>query len=127
MSIKVLVVDDSKLARMSLARLLGILRPAWTRVEAANASEAIECQSREAIDLALLDFNMPGQDGLALAAELRALRPDLPIAIISANLQDEIVARAKTIGASFLPKPLTQDTLAGYLDAITPRLGSTSG
>jgi CheY-like chemotaxis protein len=127
MSIKVLVVDDSKLARMSLARLLGILRPAWTRVEAANASEAIECQSREAIDLALLDFNMPGQDGLALAAELRALRPDLPMAIISANLQDEIVARAKTIGASFLPKPLTQDTLAGYLDAITPRLGSTSG
>jgi CheY-like chemotaxis protein len=127
MSIKVLVVDDSKLARMSLARLLGILRPAWTRVEAANASEAIECQSREVIDLALLDFNMPGQDGLALAAELRALRPDLPIAIISANLQDEIVARAKTIGASFLPKPLTQDTLAGYLDAITPRLGSTSG
>ena len=127
MSIKVLLVDDSKLARMSLARLLGILRPAWTRVEAANASEAIECQSREAIDLALLDFNMPGQDGLALAAELRALRPDLPIAIISANLQDEIVARAKTIGASFLPKPLTQDTLAGYLDAIAPRLGSTSG
>ena len=127
MSIKVLLVDDSKLARMSLARLLGILRPAWTRVEAANASEAIECQSREAIDLALLDFNMPGQDGLALAAELRALRPDLPIAIISANLQDEIVARAKTIGASFLPKPLTQDTLALYLDAIAPRLGSTSG
>jgi CheY-like chemotaxis protein len=127
MSIKVLVVDDSKLARMSLARLLGILRPAWTRVEAANASEAIECQSREVIDLALLDFNMPGQDGLALAAELRALRPDLPIAIISANLQDEIVARAKTIGASFLPKPLTQDTLALYLDAIAPRLGSTSG
>ena len=37
MSIKVLLVDDSKLARMSLARLLGILRPAWTRVEAAYA------------------------------------------------------------------------------------------
>ena len=126
MTYTVLVVDDSKLARMSIARMLDQLRPAWTRLEVANATEAMECQGREKIDLALLDFNMPGRDGLELAAELHALRPSMPMAIISANAQDEIVARAKAIGAAFLPKPLTQAVLGEFLTSIEPRLGAKS-
>jgi DNA-binding NarL/FixJ family response regulator len=120
MTYKVLIVDDSKLARMSIDRLLVTLRPAWIRIEAANAAEAVECQSRENCDIALLDFNMPGRDGLTLAAELHALNPAMPLAIISANSQDEIVARAKAIGAEFLPKPLTQKILAEFLDTVEP-------
>jgi DNA-binding NarL/FixJ family response regulator len=121
MTYKVLIVDDSKLARMSIDRLLATLRPAWTRIEATNAADAVACQSRENCDMALLDFNMPGRDGLMLAAELHALNPAMPLAIISANSQDEIVARAKAIGAGFLPKPLTQKVLAEFLDTIEPR------
>ena len=49
----------------------------------------------ERVDLALIDFNMTEKDGLELAAELRALYPDMPIAIITANIQDEIIARAR--------------------------------
>ena len=54
MSYKVLVVDDSKLARMAVAKALEALRPGWTRVEAANADEALaldegsEARSRRA-------------------------------------------------------------------------------
>ncbi len=124
MSYKVLVVDDSKLARMSIARLLDALRPKWERVEAANATEALERRNNEAIDIALLDFNMPGPDGLSLAAELHALQPSMPMAIISANTQDEIVARARAIGATFLPKPLTQQDLSTFLAAVELRLGA---
>jgi CheY-like chemotaxis protein len=127
MAYKVLVVDDSKLARMSIARLLDALRPEWQRVEAANATEAIERRNGEAVDIALLDFNMPGADGLALAAELHALQPSLPMAIISANTQDEIVARARALGATFLPKPLTQQDLAGFLDTVEPGLAVARG
>lgn len=122
MSHKVLIVDDSRLARMSIAKLLDALRPDWTRVETANAAEAMACHPFDAIDLALLDFNMPGRDGLELAAEIHAARPALPMAIISANSQDEIVARTKAIGARFLLKPLTQQALGEFLDAIEPRL-----
>ena len=121
---QVLIVDDSKLARMSIAKLLGALRPAWTRIEATNAEEAMAFKSKDRIDIALLDFNMPGRDGLTLAAELHALDQDMPMAIISANAQDEIVARAKAIGAGFLPKPLTQQALAGFLDSVEHRLGT---
>lgn len=124
MTYRVLIVDDSKLARMSIARLLDALRPAWTRLEAIDAVEAMDHRSGEGFDIALLDFNMPGPDGLTLAAELRALDPQMPLAIISANAQDEIVARAKAIGAGFLPKPLTRQALSDYLDTIEPRLGT---
>jgi CheY-like chemotaxis protein len=114
MSYRVLVVDDSKLARMAVARSLGALQPDWIRLEAANAGEAADL-ARDA-DIALLDFNMPGVDGLAFAAELRQLRPAMPLAIISANNQRQIVDRAQAIGATFLPKPLTEDALRNFLD-----------
>ena len=75
MGYRVLVVDDSKLARMAVAKALTTLHPDWTRIEAANADEALALASKDAFDLAILDFNMPGRDGLQLAAELRSLSP----------------------------------------------------
>lgn len=118
-----LIVDDSKLARMSAAKSLIALYPDWSRVEAANADEALAMAKETAFDIALLDFNMPGRDGLQLAAELLKLRPGTPLAVVSANHQDEIVAQAHSIGAVFLPKPLTAQALGTFLaDAIT-RLG----
>ncbi len=122
MTYRVLIVDDSKLARMSVAKALQTLHPDWIRVEAANADEAIACISREGADIALLDFNMPGRDGLALAAELNALKPTMPMAIISANIQDEIVSRARQVGAAFLAKPLAQDALSEFLSGARLRL-----
>ena len=79
MGYRVLVVDDSKLARMAVAKALTTLHPDWTRVEASNAEEALALASKDAFDLAILDFNMPGRDGLHLAAELRRLKPALPL------------------------------------------------
>jgi CheY-like chemotaxis protein len=119
MSYKVLVVDDSKLARMAVAKALEALRPGWTRVEAANADEALLLMKEAKPDLAVLDFNMPGRDGLDLAAEFRKTRPTMPVAVISANQQREIVDRAHTVGATFLPKPLTERALKDFLaDAV---------
>jgi DNA-binding NarL/FixJ family response regulator len=115
MTHKLLIVDDSKLARMAVAKALKALHPDWIRVEAANAEEALELSMNGGFDIALLDFNMPGRDVLDLATDLKKAHPSLPVAIISANHQDEIVARAKAVGASFLPKPLTEQALSGFL------------
>ncbi|TGD95130.1 response regulator [Methylobacterium nonmethylotrophicum] len=121
-AITVLIVDDSKLARTVAARLLRQLRPDWASREAANAEEALAAMAGERVDVALLDFNMPGKDGLALAAELRAARPGMPIAVVSANIQDEVIARARSVEAAFLPKPLTGEALAGFLSGAALRL-----
>ncbi|BBK33416.1 response regulator receiver domain-containing protein [Stella humosa] len=118
MTKRALIVDDSKLARMAAAKALRAVRPDWERVEATDADQALEVVKTSRVDIALVDFNMPGRDGLQLAADLRASFPELPIALISANAQIEIVSRAREIGAVFLPKPLTVDTLAVFLDAL---------
>ena len=115
MAFKVLVVDDSKLARMAVAKVLGGLRPDWTRVEAANADEAFAAVREQNPDLVVLDFNMPGRDGLEVAKELRRIRPAMPLAVISANHQQEIIDRAHAVGAVFLSKPLTETALSDFL------------
>jgi DNA-binding NarL/FixJ family response regulator len=117
-------VDDSKLARMSAGKTLDALHPDWVRVEAANADEAAALAG--SVDLVLLDFNMPGRNGLEFAAELRAAHPAMPVAIISANHQLEVVNRAAEVGASFLPKPLTAQALGPFLDEAVHRLKSAS-
>lgn len=122
MTYKVLIVDDSKLARMAVAKALSTLQPDWTRVEAGDADQAVAAVASEGPDIVLLDFNMPGRDGLALAGEIRAGHPNMPLAVISANMQDEIVARARAVGAAFLPKPLTEQSLADFLSGAVLRL-----
>jgi DNA-binding response OmpR family regulator len=72
---------------------------------------------RETPDVALVDFNMPNRDGLLLAADLRKLSPRMPIGIISANNQQEVVDRTSALGATFLPKPLAEKALLDFLAA----------
>ncbi|WP_210528137.1 response regulator transcription factor [Rubellimicrobium arenae] len=115
-------MDDSKLARMVVARALGRLRPDWRPVEAANADEALEKARSEPVDVAFIDFNMPGADGLSLAADLRETWPNMPIALISANVQDEIISRARALDTTFVPKPVTDEALGAFLSGATLRL-----
>jgi CheY-like chemotaxis protein len=122
MTITVLVVDDSKLARIVAAKAISALQPDWGRVEAGSADEAIALMASRDVDLALLDYNMPGRNGLDLAADLRARRPSMPIAIITANVQDEIIAQAHALQATFVTKPVTQEGLRGFLSGAALRL-----
>jgi len=125
MSYTILIVDDSKLARMAVKRALDALHPDWTRLEAANADEALKALKQGDPDIALLDLNMPGRSGLDLAAELRESKPGMPVAVISANHQQEILNRARAIGATFLPKPLTEEALGEFLTAAMHDLTKT--
>ncbi len=124
MSVTVLIVDDSKLARIVASKALAELQPEWQKVEASSAAQALEIVQGQAPDVALVDFNMTEKDGLELAGELRVMLPDMPIAIITANIQDEIVARAREIGAAFVPKPVTADALEPFLSGAALRLRS---
>jgi DNA-binding NarL/FixJ family response regulator len=114
---KILIVDDSKLARMAVVKTLTALHPEWTRLEAANADEALRRIKADAPEFALLDFNMPGKDGIVLAAELRRLSPSTSVAVLSANHQTEVITRTLAAGAVFLPKPLTEKALGDFLNA----------
>ena len=124
MSVTVLIVDDSKLARIVVSKALANLQPDWKKLEAGGAEEALDKLQNERADIALIDFNMEPKDGLELASELRVLRPEMPIAIITANIQDEIIARARQIGAAFVAKPITAEGLEGFISGAALRLRS---
>ena len=124
MNYKVLIVDDSKLARMAVTKILRTLQPDWSRIEAANADEAVASLVGERPDIVLVDFNMPGKDGLTLAAEIRASHPNVPVALISANIQTEIVSRTRAVGAAFLAKPVTEQALGDFISSAKAQLGA---
>ena len=123
MSYTILVVDDSKLARMAVNKALAALRPDWICIEAANADDALSSMRQSAPDVALLDVNMPGRNGLEVAAEFRKINPGMPLGVISANHQQEVINRARAVGASFLRKPVTESELKKFLDDADKQLG----
>ena len=122
MQYKALIVDDSKLARMVMASAFRRLRPDWELIEASNGEDAINALSSQPIDIALVDFNMPGIDGLELVAKIRKSHPKMPMAVVSANVQDEIIARARELNAAFVTKPLTDEALGAFLSGAVLRL-----
>lgn len=124
MPITVMIVDDSKLARIVATKALVALQPEWERIEASSAAEALAILADRPVDLALIDFNMAEKDGLELATEIRAAHPRMPMAIITANIQDEVIARARAVDAAFVPKPVTADGLQGFLAGAALRLRS---
>lgn len=124
--VTVLLVDDSKLARIVARKTIAALQPEWQKVEASNADEALEVIKFQQIDLAVIDFNMPGKDGLELAADLRDANPLMPIAIVTANVQNEIVTRARELNATFVGKPVTEDSIKGFLSGAALRLRQAS-
>jgi CheY-like chemotaxis protein len=115
MAISILNVDDSKLARIVVGKVVAALHPDWERLEAGTADEALGLLEQRKVDVVILDFNMPGRNGLDLAEDLRARFPEMPIALATANVQDEVIARARAAKVTFIPKPVTEDGLRGFL------------
>jgi CheY-like chemotaxis protein len=111
----VLIVDDSKLARIVLKKALASLKPDWAAREVATGEEALNELGRATIDLAIVDYNMPGLNGLALAEEMRRMGQTIPMALVTANIQDDIIARARALTVSFIAKPVTEDSLRGFI------------
>jgi CheY-like chemotaxis protein len=122
MPLRVMVVDDSKLARMVMVSTFQRIRPGWELIEVANAVDALEAIQRGTVDIALIDFNMPGIDGLELLARIRKSDPKIPVAVVSANLQEEILFRTRELNASFVPKPVTDEAIEAFLSGVALRL-----
>lgn len=120
----ILVVDDSKLARIVVGKAVAALQPDWTLVEASSADDAVGILDGRSIDVVIVDYNMPGRSGLSLAEDLRARFPKMPIALATANVQDEVIARARAADVAFVPKPITEDGLRGFVSGAALQLRS---
>lgn len=113
--LSLLLVDDSRIARLSLKRQLQSLDLEMTLLEAESADAADAVLATRVPDIALIDFNMPGRDGLELAAGIRQQHPQVRMALVTANIQDALARRAAELGLAFLPKPTTAEQLDAFI------------
>ena len=111
---KALVVDDSRLARNELKRLLKEFEHIQVIGEAADASEAKEFIEEKKPDLVFLDIQMPGKNGFELLEDLEHI-PD----VIFTTAYDEYAIKAFEYNAlDYLQKPVQKDRLAGALSKV---------
>jgi two-component system OmpR family response regulator len=86
-----------------------------------NGTEALEAFQRQPVDCLILDINMPGQDGLSLAREIRK-NSDVPIIFLSARTEEIDRIVGFEIGADdYIPKPFSPRELVARVKAILRR------
>jgi CheY-like chemotaxis protein len=117
MKAKILVVDDSGLARRLIRKILEELGHEVEDVP--DGAQALERYLLNHHDVVMLDLLMHGMYGMDVLQKLRQLNPDLPIVIASADIQRTTRDQAKELGASaMINKPVTKEQLAEVLDIV---------
>lgn len=122
-ALKVLIVDDEELARLRLRGLVADNPEPRAQVigEAANAAQALVYLAERGCDVVLLDIQMPGRDGMQLAAQLRAMAQ--PPAVVFVTAHAEHALRAFELDAvDYLTKPVKRERLQAALQRVAQRL-----
>src|SRR5260370_33378935 len=112
---KALIIDDERLARAEVRRLLDDFN--WVKVvsEAENAEQALGLIETQQPDLIFLDVQMPGKSGFELIGDIRGEMPR----IIFTTAYDEFALRAFEVNAlDYLMKPITPDRFAAALSPV---------
>jgi response regulator NasT len=118
--VRILVAEDETIIRLDLK---DTLERAGFEVcaEARDGEEAVELARAERPDLAVLDVKMPRLDGIEAARRILAERP-IPIVMLTAYGQDELVARAVEAGVfGYLVKPFRETDLLPAIQAARAR------
>jgi len=110
----ILVVDDSASHRTVISTEIQKLGYAVKNAE--SGAVALQIINNQEVDLVLLDVNMPGLDGFATLRQLRTIRKELPVIMLTARDDAEDVIQALRLGANdYAVKPITLDILGARI------------
>jgi len=111
-----LVADDHAVVRRGLRQILSETADILVGGEASNAGEVMSKLESERWDVVMLDINMPGKSGIELVPEIRKLRPETRVLILTVFAEEQYAVRAIRAGAAgFLTKESAPDRL---VDAV---------
>jgi len=110
--IRLLVVDDHRVVRMGIERILARNAQDIVIEEAAGGREALDRVRAGSWDLVLLDLVLPDVSGFEVLSELKSLRPELPVLVFSMHTDEPYVIRALKDGAAgYVTKDCPPDEL----------------
>jgi two-component system chemotaxis response regulator CheY len=117
MKAKMLVVDDSGLARRLVRKILEEL--GHEVEEVSDGTQALERYVLNQHDAVVLDLLMHGMYGLDVLQKLKELNPDLPVIVVTADIQRTTRDLVKGAGAAaMVNKPVTREQFAEVLEVV---------
>jgi len=121
---KILVTDDSKIARKLVIRTLKQLLPEEDQViEASNGLEAVENYEKENPDLVFLDLTMPVMDGFEALEKIININNKAKVIVISADIQKGSMEKVSSLGAlGFIKKPVNEESMKEVLKRFNNEL-----
>jgi two-component system chemotaxis response regulator CheY len=124
--LKVLIADDSKMMRVMHVRSLRQVGYEVEASEANNGEEALALFEPGKFDLVIVDWNMPGMDGIefvrAAREKERGAGKRTPILMITSQSTEEQMLKAKEAGVdNLLTKPVTPEAIGAALEMLLAR------
>ncbi|MFP4106243.1 MAG: response regulator [Phycisphaerae bacterium] len=122
MSLNVLVVDDSSVARSMICKVIEMSGVPVNEIhQAGNGQEGLEVMEANWIDFVFADINMPVMNGEEMVKRIRAndAWKDTPIVVISTEGSATRIERLNELGAEFVHKPFSPETVHEMIIRIT--------
>jgi len=98
--IRILIADDHTLVREGLKQILAATSDIVVSGEASNGQDTLKKVRAQDFDLVLLDISLPGISGLDVLKQIKSLKPELPILILSMYPEEQYAVRTLRAGAS---------------------------
>ncbi len=118
--IRVLIADDHAVVRSGLKQILSETRDLVVAGEAANGYEVLDSTRKNQWDVVVLDISMPGRNGLEVLKDLKRIRPDLPVLVLSIHAEDQYALRVLRAGASgYMTKETAPDELVKAIRKVS--------
>src|ERR1700730_16198505 len=124
-AIRIVIIEDELPIRRGVVDALRA--SGYETADAGDGARGLEEAVRHGVDLVLLDLLLPKRDGLEVLAELRKVRPTLPVIILTARgTEDDRVRGLKMGAADYVVKPFSARELLARVEAVLRRSGGPS-
>lgn len=119
MSETILIVEDHETVRTALREWLLVIYPQSSVIEAASGEQAMELINKETPRLVIMDYKLPGKNGIEVTRQIKARFPSIPIVMLTIREEEIYRAYAEAAGASaYIPKRLMLTKLRPTLSLL---------
>ena len=118
---QILLVDDSRTVLLVTGKLMNDNFPNCEVIKCSSGDQALELiKEGKIVDLyfALIDYNMPGINGIEFSESILGLQKAKQLFLVTANIQENIKQKAEKIGIHFIEKPLDQEKVESIKNIV---------